>query len=89
MNKYNTYKTIEELAQEIVINKNNSTLLIYANNGTGKTTLSNKIKELYNEQNILCFSSFLKSIFHGHTPVKMLSHVYVYMTQILLFMMQL
>lgn len=63
MNKYNTYKTIEELAQEIVINKNNSTLLIYANNGTGKTTLSNKIKELYNEQNILCFSSFFEEYF--------------------------
>lgn len=63
MNENDTYKTIDELVKSIIAYKSNSTLLIYANNGVGKTTLSDKIRNLIGDDKAISFSAFFEEYF--------------------------
>ena len=58
--------TINELANEIVTNYNNKILLIYANNGIGKTRTSYYLKEKFDNDEVLCFSAFFEEYFVWH-----------------------
>lgn len=57
------YKDIESSASRIVDDCGNRTLLVFANNSVGKTTLSRKIVALKQEHECLCFNSFIEETF--------------------------
>ena len=59
----NNFETIDDLVNEIVTNYNNKILLIYANNGVGKTRTSYLLREKFNNDEILCFSAFFEEYF--------------------------
>lgn len=53
------YPSLEELAQRISNDANNQTLLVYAGNSVGKTTLSRYISSI-KEETCLCFNTFIE-----------------------------
>ena len=55
--------TIEELTNKIVADYSNKTLLIYANNGIGKTRTSYCLRKKFQPDTVLCFSAFFEEYF--------------------------
>ena len=56
----NTYNDIGELSEKIITEGNNKTLLIFASNSVGKTTLSKCISDLKKLMNIFVLIRLLK-----------------------------
>ncbi len=55
--------TIDELTNKIVTNYSNKILLIYANNGIGKTRTSYCLRKKFKSNEVLCFSAFFEEYF--------------------------
>lgn len=68
--------TIDELTNKVVTNYSNKILLIYANNGIGKTRTSYCLRKRFKPDEVLCFSAFLKNILFGIMIVKMKNIIY-------------
>lgn len=57
------FLTIDELTNEIITNCCNKILLVYANNGVGKTRTSYSLRGKFNSEEVLCFSAFFEEYF--------------------------
>lgn len=57
------YANLEELANKIVTDAKNKSLVIFANNSIGKTTLSRQIGDLKDTSEFLCFNTFVEEVF--------------------------
>ncbi len=55
--------TIEKLTNKIVADYSNKILLIYANNGIGKTRTSYCLRKKFQPDEVLCFSAFFEEYF--------------------------
>lgn len=58
-----SYLTIDKLANDIVSNYHNKILLVYANNGIGKTRTSYALRRKFDNNEVLCFSAFFEEYF--------------------------
>lgn len=57
------YNNISELAEKIIVEDSNKTLLIFASNSVGKTTLSKCICDLKEFDEYFCFNTFIEETF--------------------------